>query len=310
MMAFDKPLVSFIVFTYNQENFVAKAVEAAFAQTYSPLEIILSDDSSRDSTAVIIRELAGRYRGPHKVIVNVNEKNLGIGAHINQALGLANGEFLTLAAGDDISKPERTEILVEAWLRKDRCAGAFYSGHEDMDKNGEMLGVISVDPERYIFPRNCVEKNVVVGATEAWSRSIFDTFGPLHPSIIHEDRVVALRASLLGGLHYVDQPLVAYRRGGISTSSAAGRIHARRINSHRYVVDSAHMICDIELARRKNILSDDDASSLQAVAGNRIMQELFLIRTKSLFLIPAGLVIDALMVLKRAVFVVYKLIVS
>ena len=46
----EKPLVTFALFAYNQERFITEAVEAAFAQTYQPLEIIISDDGSSDKT--------------------------------------------------------------------------------------------------------------------------------------------------------------------------------------------------------------------------------------------------------------------
>ena len=40
----NKPLISFILITYNQEDFVRDALDGAFNQTYSPLEIIITDD--------------------------------------------------------------------------------------------------------------------------------------------------------------------------------------------------------------------------------------------------------------------------
>jgi len=40
----ERPLLTFALFGYNQEQYIREAVEGAFAQTYSPLEIILSDD--------------------------------------------------------------------------------------------------------------------------------------------------------------------------------------------------------------------------------------------------------------------------
>ena len=52
----DRPLVTFALFAYNQEEFIREAVEGAFAQTYEPLEIILSDDCSSDRTYEIIQE--------------------------------------------------------------------------------------------------------------------------------------------------------------------------------------------------------------------------------------------------------------
>lgn len=63
--ATDRPLVTFALFAYNQEDYVREAVQDAFAQTYEPLEIILSDDCSSDRTYQIMHEMAVAYRGPH-----------------------------------------------------------------------------------------------------------------------------------------------------------------------------------------------------------------------------------------------------
>ncbi len=65
----DRPLLTFILLAYNQERYIAEAVEGALGQTYSPLEIILSDDCSGDRTFELMKEAADEYRGPHEVIV-------------------------------------------------------------------------------------------------------------------------------------------------------------------------------------------------------------------------------------------------
>ena len=112
----NAPLVSFVIIAWRQEPFIRAAVEGAFQQTYSPLEIILSDDCSPDGTFDIMREMAESYRGPHQVRLNHNERNLGLGGHVNRCMELVRGELVVVAAGDDISVPRRTETLVKAWL--------------------------------------------------------------------------------------------------------------------------------------------------------------------------------------------------
>ena len=64
------PLVTIFVAAYNQQDYIAEAIQGAFAQTYSPLEVILSDDGSHDDTFEIMKAMAADYRGPHTVIVN------------------------------------------------------------------------------------------------------------------------------------------------------------------------------------------------------------------------------------------------
>ena len=61
---------TFVVIAYNQERYVADAVNSALAQTYSPLRIILTDDCSTDDTFRIMKDLAEKYDGPHEIILN------------------------------------------------------------------------------------------------------------------------------------------------------------------------------------------------------------------------------------------------
>ena len=44
------PLVSFCVKSYNQKELLKEALQGAFAQTYRPLEIVISDDGSTDGS--------------------------------------------------------------------------------------------------------------------------------------------------------------------------------------------------------------------------------------------------------------------
>ena len=46
----DRPLVSFCLKSYNQKRYLKNALQGAFAQTYRPLEIVISDDGSKDGS--------------------------------------------------------------------------------------------------------------------------------------------------------------------------------------------------------------------------------------------------------------------
>ena len=115
-MSGQPPLVTFVLFAYNQERYVREAVKAALAQTYEPLEIVLSDDGSSDRTFEIMQEMAAAYDGPHEVRVVRNPHNLGLIPHVLARGREAKGELVIVAAGDDISKPERTACLVPPFL--------------------------------------------------------------------------------------------------------------------------------------------------------------------------------------------------
>ena len=66
----SSPLVTFAILAYNQVGFIEVAVNAALAQDYPNLEIIISDDCSEDDTYKIIQNIVKNYAGPHKLIIN------------------------------------------------------------------------------------------------------------------------------------------------------------------------------------------------------------------------------------------------
>ena len=108
----ERPLVTFALFAYNQEQYMREAIEGAFAQTYQPLEIILSDDCSTDQTFQIMQEMAAAYEGPHRVRTRRSSTNQGFAAHLNAVIAKSNGQIISLAAGDDIALQDRTLSLV------------------------------------------------------------------------------------------------------------------------------------------------------------------------------------------------------
>ena len=112
------PLVTFVLFAYNQETYIREAVEAALAQDYPNLEIILSDDCSSDKTFDVMQELASGYVGPHQIVVRRNPENLGLGRHFHEVVRIARGSFLVVAAGDDVSVPSRTSLMLDLMQRE------------------------------------------------------------------------------------------------------------------------------------------------------------------------------------------------
>lgn len=218
----DRPLVTFFVMAYNQERLVREAIEGAFAQTYRPLEIVLSDDASPDGTFRVMQEMAAAYDGPHRVVLNRNDRNLGIVPHIDRIMEIASGAFVVQSGGDDISDPRRAEHLVAAWLGAGRRAHLIHSAVAGLDAPHDVLRpnpVVDADTT----PLMHVDENrYAIGATEGWSRDLFEVFGPLAPTAQLEDRVLPFRALLLGGVRFVDRPLVRYRPGGASDRRTPG----------------------------------------------------------------------------------------
>jgi glycosyltransferase involved in cell wall biosynthesis len=280
----DRPLLSYLVATYNQEEYVREAIRSALAQTYSPLEIIISDDCSRDRTFCVASELAAAYKGPHKIRLNRNPINLGIGAHANRVMELSRGKLLVAAAGDDVSLPERTEVIFQAWEHSDRRATSISSSYSIISGNGADLGTGGFlgnagDTSRFqelkggLLEFLSTNLPIVNGCTHAWSPELFNYFGPLRADL--EDLTLSFRTLAIGTMIYVNEPLVKYRRHEANVSFSAGaddtRSFERREKRLRWVDEKRimaydNMLADIETLCAEGRISASERNRLQAEA--------------------------------------------
>ncbi len=210
----ERPLITFALFAYNQEQFIEEAVQGAFAQTYSPLEIILSDDGSSDQTFAIISRMASEYCGPHKIILNRNEQNQGLIPHLNKVvIELSHGEIIVAAAGDDVSLPTRAEMLYKLWDDNNRKVCSMYSSAYAITHDGKDLGILRPTNNISDIVKYIDDEVVVSGASSAWHKCVFEIFGGIDNGVILEDAVIGFRGLLLGSVGYIDVPLVKYRQG-------------------------------------------------------------------------------------------------
>ncbi len=219
----DAPLASILLIAYQQESTVAQAVAGALSQTYSALEIVLSDDASSDGTFAAMQAAVAGYTGPHHIVLNRNPANLGIGAHLSHLVRLSKGQMLFVAAGDDVSLPQRCEQVMQAWCASDQRLDLIAAALIDIDESGHAGAVITPsDLATYHDAADWLARPpFVVGAAQAWTRRVFERFGPLPQGVVAEDLVMVLRAVMSGGAVTLAEPLVRYRRGGLSARRRA-----------------------------------------------------------------------------------------
>lgn len=232
----NRPLITFALFAYNQEKYIREAVEGALAQTYTPLQIILSDDCSTDGTFAIMEEMAAEYAGPNEILLNQNGVNLGIGSHINKVVKLSRGDFFIGSAGDDVSYPERSNTIFSFWDAAGRPICSIYSAYSIIDENNNIVCAIQQHPlpnyhkdiERML---EC-ECPGIHGATHGWHQDVFKIFGEIPTDAITEDRIIAARSMLTGGVYYIDAPLVSYRKlpNSLGRSMMQNKEHYMRLH--------------------------------------------------------------------------------
>ena len=230
--------VTLTLIAYNQENYVREAIESALAQTFSPLEIILSDDCSPDQTFAIMQEMVESYRGPHRVHARREPVNVGTVQHLINVSRAAQGELVVIAAGDDLSYPDRVTALYEAWAESG--AAAMASWHDEIDNHGTMLRKdVSFPPSDVVQKIYAAETHAnrnngvietVPGFCAAYPRSFWadlpDPPGPLLAEDGFASAMIILRREKI---QRVPRSLIGYRLLGSSLTVRTGGLGVAEI---------------------------------------------------------------------------------
>lgn len=107
----DRALVSVIMTVYNGELYLAESINSILGQTYAPLELIVVDDGSTDSTPTILQTFGDRITKVH------HTENGGIAAGRNSGIRVARGTFIALADADDIWMPTKLARQIELFIQ-------------------------------------------------------------------------------------------------------------------------------------------------------------------------------------------------
>jgi|TARA_B110000467_G_scaffold23248_1_gene20788 glycosyltransferase involved in cell wall biosynthesis len=83
---------------YNGELFIKKAIESILDQTFTDFELIISNNSSTDSTEKICQDFIDK---DNRIQIHTQKKNIGIHRNFNFLLSKAKGEYFAWAAVDD-----------------------------------------------------------------------------------------------------------------------------------------------------------------------------------------------------------------
>ena len=106
---YEVPKVSVFIPAYNCEDFIEDAINSVINQTYTDLEILVTDDGGTDKTADIVRQMA-----EHDSRIRFFPKsNGGIGSACNHMLSFAKGEYALQLDGDDVLAPDTVEKMVQ-----------------------------------------------------------------------------------------------------------------------------------------------------------------------------------------------------
>ena len=215
----ENPLVSVICLAFNHEKFVIETLESVIQQNYQPLELIIVDDCSLDTTKSVIKNWLTAHP---EVPFIANEINIGNTKSFNNALKLANGEYIIDLAADDLLLPNGIQLQIEAFQKSTfKNLGVVYGNAEIINEDGsfdcyyfpvnENKKTISKRPNGNIYTSVLSTGNSICSVSALIKKSVFDSLGCYDETLAYEDLDFWIRASRVYEFDFIDEVLVKKR---------------------------------------------------------------------------------------------------
>jgi GT2 family glycosyltransferase len=129
MMTAD-PLLSFIVLSYNYEQYIGQSIRSILDQTVQDFEVVVVDDASTDRSREVVAEF-----GDPRIRVLTNDRNLGGAASYNRAILAARGKWLVNLDADDWITPDKSAVQLDM-LGRDHSLDIIGTHVEFVDTDG------------------------------------------------------------------------------------------------------------------------------------------------------------------------------
>lgn len=236
------PKVSVLMPSFNYQRYLPAAISSVLSQSYSDLELIITDDCSTDGS----REILEQWRRlDSRVIPVLHDVNHGLAVARNSGLAVSSGQFVALCDADDLWLPDKLKTQMDCFKHQPEL-GVVYSDSAIIDGDGKLTG------QRFsslfhrkgqitsgnLFEELC-ERNFLCVPTVILRREAMSYAGGFEENLRSlEDWVCWIKISRKHSFHYVDDTLVYYRIHGAGLSSNSKGMASNRVKALQFLLDS------------------------------------------------------------------------
>ncbi|HEX4521455.1 MAG TPA: glycosyltransferase family A protein [Gaiellaceae bacterium] len=206
------PLITCVIPVCDGERYLRDAIASILAQDHRPIEVVVVDDASTDSTAAIAESF-----GPPVRLVR-QEQNGGGPAARNRGIREARGEYISFLDADDLYRPTKLSTQLR-YLAADPALDLCECMAENFWEPG-----LEAERDRYIAAGRLLITHHF--ATLLAHRSVFERVGPLEERRLSGDYIDWFQRATDAGLtsRVVPDVLMERRMHPASQSHSLGKM--------------------------------------------------------------------------------------
>ncbi len=210
--------IDVLLATYNGEKYVREQIDSILNQTYSNINLFISDDCSKDSTVEILKDYEKR---DSRVKVFVQQNNLGYVKNFEFLIRQVKSDYYMLSDQDDVWLPEKIEKSYRHLIEEN--ADLVFCDLEVVDKELNTIfpsfwEYLKIDKKikkyndyKMVYLYNCANGCAIISKSK-----FIEGMLPLpnDSEFMLHDYWITLYVSLHGKISYLDEKLIKYRQHG------------------------------------------------------------------------------------------------
>ncbi len=245
-------VVSIIIPALNRAHLICETLDSVVAQTYRPIELIVVDDGSTDSTVATVEKWLRQNSIEWGRILSLRE-NVGKSTAVNRALENVHGHFVMVLDSDDVLVEDALAVEVE-FLERHIGVGMVFATAYEMRGDKQTETRLGGDHELETTADVCAEVgdlllrvNPIVSSTVLLRVDAVRRVGSLSADLRYtHDWEYWIRISRMFKIGFLNRHVVYYRTGLSGASSG------NRIGTFREIVQILRN--DISVQNRRSLL--------------------------------------------------------
>lgn len=235
----NMPLVSLIIISYNQKDYIADCMQSLLQLTYPNIELFYLDDYSPDGSFHEACRYEEQIRQKYEMVSFIgNKENRGLIKNLNLLVELSKGKYVKFMAADDFLLEDSISKMVE-FMETNEEHDMMYSNGFCGDRNihfplneKELSKLYEgMQPSGMNLFERLYENDFIAAPTAMIKREVYERLGLYDSNLGIEDWDCYLRIAKQGSIGYMDDVTVMYRFTDDSLSHSNNPL--RRINMQK-----------------------------------------------------------------------------
>lgn len=206
--------VNILMSTYNGQQFLAEQIRSIQEQTFSDWTLLIRDDGSSDRTKDLLHDFA-RQDSRIRLIDVEEQKNLGVIKSFHRLVQYEKADYYFFSDQDDVWLPDKLEVsLQEARFYPTDQPLMVYMDLTVVNQDLQVMTESMIRSQSHHANTELVQElteNTVTGGVAMINHALAELWSGTEDILMH-DWYLALLASALGKLVFIDKPGELYRQ--------------------------------------------------------------------------------------------------